>query len=115
MFYQDCETYLNEDYRKPIKYLLRNVDKKTLNKVMELVDGLCDKYRLANGMASFYERKVDVNACYKEWLQYIDDHGLMNGEDYEAIESPFTPEEEQARYEYLEESLQMEVDDSEMS
>ena len=34
MHYKNAETYLNEEFRKPIKCYLRGVDKKTVKKVM---------------------------------------------------------------------------------
>ncbi len=47
MTYESVEEYLNEEFHKPIKHYLKDTPKKTQEKVMQVVDYLCDKYRFA--------------------------------------------------------------------
>lgn len=44
MYYENVETYLNEEVRKPIKYYLKDVLPDKQENIMELVDYLCDRY-----------------------------------------------------------------------
>lgn len=101
MYYKNAETYLNEEFRKPIKCYLRGVDKKTVKKVMGVVDYLCDKYREVNGTALWYEEMADCNTSdsrsYKSFLRsymnFMRKRGYLNPVDYDKLESPYTEEE----------------------
>ena len=93
MLYENVETYLNEEVRKPIKELI--ADKKTRKEVMKVVDYLCDKYREMNGLALFYERRVeDEKNAFKEWMEFASKNDIYRNCDYDNLPSPFDYEEE---------------------
>lgn len=94
MYYKNVETYLNEEVRRPIKYYLRGVDKKTAGKIMDVVDYLCDKYREANGTGLWYEKKAKFEpGDLRNYIRFMTKHGYLKPVDYDKLESPFTEEE----------------------
>ena len=94
MYYKNAETYLNEEFRKPIKCYLRGVDKKTVRKVMNVVDYLCDKYREVNGIGLWYESEVEFKPSdFRNYKRFMREHGYLRPVDYDKLESPFTKEE----------------------
>jgi hypothetical protein len=102
MYYSDAQTYLNEEFRKPIKYYLKGVSQKKQKQVMEVVDYLCDKYREINGTANFYEAKLkastDHNASdslddFFEWRLFMDKNGYLEPIDYDAVNPIYSDEE----------------------
>ena len=103
MLYENIQTYLNEEVRRPIKYYLRNVDEKTLKKVMSYVDYLCDKYREMNGIAKFYENKLEKIESFHEMMKFQEKEGYWNPIDYDKLKSPYTDEELELMLEHLDE------------
>lgn len=107
MYYKNAETYLNEEVRRPIKHYLEGVDEKIVKNVMNVVDYLCDKYREANGTATFYELGTVLNhETYKEWQEFMLEKGYLLPMNYDELESPYTDEE----LEILMENLDNEVE-----
>lgn len=94
--YNNVETYLNEEVRRPIKTLLKDSDK--LNRVMEVVDYLCEKYRELNCFANFCESK-NKNMSFQEYMDYKQKN--MKDIDYDKLDSPCTDEEIKAREQML--------------
>ena len=88
MIYANVETYLNEEVRRPIKYLLKDSDK--LDDVMEVVDYLCEKYRELNCFANFCESK-NKNMNFREYMNYKFEN--MKLVDYDALDRVFSDEE----------------------
>ena len=94
MLYANVETYLNEEVRKPIKELI--TDKRIRREVMKVVDYLCDKYREMNGLALFYEKRVeDEKNAFKEWMEYASKNDIYRNYDYDSLASPFGYEEDE--------------------
>lgn len=91
MVYKDVETYLNEEFRKPMKHLLEGVDEEKVNEIMNVVDFMCNRYREMNSCAKFYESKLDKTPNFKEFLEYQNKHNKYV--DYDKLPSPFEGEE----------------------
>lgn len=92
MLYQNVETYLNEEVRKPIKALLKG-DAETRKDVMQVVDYLCDKYREMNGLALFYENHLEnEKGLFREWLEYATEKEIYHSCDYDSLADPFEKE-----------------------
>lgn len=97
MMYPNAETYLNEEIRRPIQYLLKDVDKKVVKEVMSYVNFLCDKYRESNLCAKFYEDSglIDVSKFKsKDYLDYLDKN--LKHVNYDELEK-IIPDEELAQ------------------
>lgn len=92
MTYRTVEEYLNEEFRKPIKHYLKNTPKKTQEKVMEVVDYLCDKYRQAGGTAKYLEENGTVGD-YLEWQAFMDEKGYLRPINYDSLDDVFSEEE----------------------
>ena len=101
MLYENIQTYLNEEVRRPIKHYLRNVDEKTVKKVMSYVDYLCDKYREMNEIAKFCENKLEKIESFHEYMKFEDEQGFHNHIDYDKLESPYTDEELELMLEHI--------------
>lgn len=98
MHYENVETYLNEEVRKPIKYYLKDVSPDKQEDIMELVDYLCDKYRETNATCLFYESKLPHDdKRFKEWQQFMEEKGYIRPIDYDELEDVFTEEELEVR------------------
>ena len=87
MVYKNAETYLNEEFRKPILEELKGVDEEKVAKTMEIVDYLCDKYREVNGSAMFFNKKVEnTPELFKEYTKFMCDNGYFRPIDYNSLE-----------------------------
>lgn len=91
MMYKDAKTYLNEEFRKPIKILL---EKGGTNDVMKFIDALCNKYLEVNECALMYEKLLT-----EEQLKTFRAVDVMNEleeakcRDFDKLDSPYTEEE----------------------
>ena len=102
MYYSDVQTYLNEEFRKPIKHYLKGVSQKKQEQVMEVVDYLCDQYREMNGTAKFYEAKLKANTEHNAsdslddfmgWRLFMNKKGYLKPIDYDTLEPIYSDEE----------------------
>ena len=55
MYYENVQTYLNEEFRKPIKCYLKDMPSDVKKNIMHVVDYLCDQYREVNGTALCFQ------------------------------------------------------------
>jgi enolase len=95
MYYSDVQTYLNEEFRKPIKYYLKDTPKKTQEKVMQVVDCLCDKYRQVGGTSKYFEElmgEIDFET-FDAWTDYMEEKGYLKPIDYDALRPIYSDEE----------------------
>lgn len=91
MTYKTIEEYLNEEFRKPIKYYLKDTPKNTQCEVMQIVDYLCDNFRRLNGTAKYAEEHCAVD--FVEWEEYMNEKGYLEPCDYDALEDVISEEE----------------------
>lgn len=88
MTYETVEEYLNEEFRKPIKYYLKDTPKETQKNVMQVVDYLCDKYRQSSGTSKYFEEligEIDFEV-FDAWQDYMEEKGYLKSCNYDELE-----------------------------
>ena len=94
-YYKDAQTWLNEEIRKPMKLILKYGSERD---AMELLDFLCDMYIELQERADMYEEKLGGGHC---GVNEDAHRGIPAHHDYDALPSPYTPEEEMKHREML--------------
>ena len=94
MYYENVQTYLNEEFRKPIKYYLKDMPSDVKKNIMHVVDYLCDQYREVNGTALFFEKKsTHTVEEFKEWRNFMVGKGHSLPCDYDSLDDVFSESE----------------------
>ena len=101
MFYKNVETYVNEEYVKPIMFFINNGQ---INSAYEWLTSLANKYVEQNNYMLAYEKLLEERggipsfADFRKALQQVCGNEFGTSQiDFDTLESPFTSEEEEMR------------------
>lgn len=104
MYYENVETYLNEEYIKPIMFFAENGQ---LNQLYDWTCALAQKYIEMNAYALAYEKILkdkNINIDFPEFMK-VKNQLTKPSVDFSKLESPFTNEEQQSQLDMLSELI----------